>query len=103
MEYAPNNRIMEWVRAAIESLASVPSIVFGLFGYALFVEYFQIGVTILGASITLALLNLPVLACVSEEAITAVPSAWREASFALGATKAQTIVKTVLPAALISF
>ncbi|AMQ21943.1 phosphate ABC transporter permease PstA [Geobacillus sp. JS12] len=99
-EYAPNNRIMEWVRAAIESLASVPSIVFGLFGYALFVEYFQIGVTILGASITLALLNLPVLARVSEEAITAVPSTWREASFALGATKAQTIVKTVLPAAM---
>ncbi|MGZ0087413.1 phosphate ABC transporter permease PstA [Caldibacillus thermoamylovorans] len=98
-EYAPNNRIMEWVRGAIESLASVPSIVFGLFGYALFVEYFQIGVTILGASITLALLNLPVLARVSEEAITAVPSTWREASFALGATKAQTIIKTVLPAA----
>ncbi|KDE45928.1 phosphate ABC transporter permease [Geobacillus sp. CAMR12739] len=98
-EYAPRTRSMEWVRGAIESLASVPSIVFGLFGYALFVEYFQIGVTILGAAVTLALLNLPVLARVTEEAVTAVPSTWREASFALGATKTQTILKTVLPAA----
>jgi phosphate transport system permease protein len=98
-EYAPNNKFTEFVRASIESLASVPSIVFGLFGYVLFVEYFQIGLTIIGASITLALLNLPILARVTEEAITAVPKELREASFALGATKAQTILKVVLPAA----
>ncbi|MCZ0756368.1 phosphate ABC transporter permease PstA [Anoxybacillus sp. J5B_2022] len=101
-EYAPNNTFTEFVRTSVESLASVPSIVFGLFGYVLFVEYFQIGVTIIGASVTLALLNLPVLARVTEEAITAVPKELREASFALGATKSKTILKVVLPAAMAS-
>ncbi|EPZ38863.1 MULTISPECIES: phosphate ABC transporter permease PstA [Anoxybacillus] len=99
-EYAPNNRFTEFVRTSVESLASVPSIVFGLFGYVLFVEYVGIGLTIIGAAITLALLNLPVLARVTEEAIQAVPQDIREASLALGATKSQTILKVVLPAAL---
>ncbi|WP_425486270.1 phosphate ABC transporter permease PstA [Anoxybacillus tengchongensis] len=99
-EYAPNNRFTEFVRTSVESLASVPSIVFGLFGYVLFVEYVGIGLTIIGAAVTLALLNLPVLARVTEEAIQAVPQDIREASLALGATKSQTILKVVLPAAL---
>lgn len=99
-EYAPNNRFTEFVRTCIEGLASVPSIVFGLFGYVLFVEYVGIGLTIIGAAITLALLNLPVLARVTEEAIQAVPKDIREASLALGATKSQTVLKVVLPAAL---
>ncbi|MGG6432807.1 phosphate ABC transporter permease PstA [Anoxybacillus sp. D401a] len=99
-EYAPNNRFTEFVRTCIEGLASVPSIVFGLFGYVLFVEYVGIGLTIIGAAITLALLNLPVLARVTEEAVQAVPKDIREASLALGATKSQTVLKVVLPAAL---
>lgn len=99
-EYAPNNRITELVRTCVEGLASVPSIVIGLFGYVLFVEYFEIGLTIIGAAITLAILNLPILTRVTEEAIQTVPFELREASFALGATKAQGIVKIVIPTAM---
>lgn len=99
-EYAPANRFTAFIRICVESLASVPSIVFGLFGLALFVGYFQIGLTILGGSATLALLNLPVLTRVTEEAIRAVPKELREASYAMGATKFQCIRTVVLPAAL---
>ncbi|HWI48408.1 MAG TPA: phosphate ABC transporter permease PstA [Rummeliibacillus sp.] len=99
-EYAPKNRFTEFIRTCVESLASVPSIVFGLFGYVLFVDLFDIGLTILGAGITLSLLNLPVITSVTEEAINAVDDEIREASFAMGATKSQTILKTVIPAAL---
>ena len=84
----------------MESLASVPSIVIGLFGYVLFVDIFNIGLTILGAGITLSLLNLPVITSVTEESIKAVHVDLREASYAMGATKSQTIVKAVIPAAL---
>lgn len=99
-EYASDNRLTEVIRACVESLASVPSIVFGLFGYVLFVDVFQIGLTILGASVALSLLNLPVLTRVTEEALRAVPVDVREASYDLGATKSQTIIKAVIPAAL---
>jgi phosphate transport system permease protein len=99
-EYAPRNRFTELVRTCIEGLASVPSIVIGLFGYILFVEYFDVGLTVLGASLSLAILNLPILTRVNEEAISMVPQELREASLALGATKAQTIVRVVLPSAL---
>jgi phosphate transport system permease protein len=84
----------------VESLASVPSIVIGLFGYVVFVDIFNIGLTILGAGIALSLLNLPVITSVTEEAIQAVNVELREASYAMGATKSQTIVKIVIPAAL---
>lgn len=99
-EYAPNNRFTEFIRTCVESLASVPSIVIGLFGYVLFVDIFNIGLTIIGAGITLSLLNLPVITRVTEEAIQTVHNDLREASYAIGATKAQTIVKIVIPAAL---
>lgn len=99
-EYAPKNRFTELIRTCVESLASVPSIVFGLFGYVLFVDLFDIGLTILGAGITLSLLNLPVITSVTEEAIHAVDNEIREASFAMGATKSQTILKAVIPAAI---
>lgn len=99
-EYAPRNRFTELIRTCVEGLASVPSIVIGLFGYVLFVDYFDVGLTILGASLTLAILNLPILTRVTEESISTVLQELREASFALGATKAQTIVRVVLPAAL---
>ncbi len=99
-EYAPDNKATAFIRICVESLASVPSIVFGLFGLALFVGYFQIGLTILGGAASLALLNLPVLTRVTEEAIRAVPAELRHASYALGATKFQCIRTVVLPAAL---
>ena len=99
-EYAPQNKFTEFIRTCVESLASVPSIVIGLFGYVLFVDLFNIGLTIIGAGITLSLLNLPVITRVTEEAIQAVHNDLREASYALGATESQTILKIVIPAAL---
>ncbi|MRX72160.1 phosphate ABC transporter permease PstA [Bacillus lacus] len=99
-EYAPQNRLTEFIRTCVESLASVPSIVFGLFGYVLFVDLFDVGLTILGAAVALSLLNLPVLTRVSEEAISSVPNELREASYALGATKSKTILSVVIPAAI---
>ncbi|MBY0122888.1 phosphate ABC transporter permease PstA [Bacillus sp. S/N-304-OC-R1] len=99
-EYAPDNRLTEFIRTCVEGLASVPSIVFGLFGYVLFVDVFQIGLTIIGAAVALSLLNLPILTRVTEEAIQAVPDELREASYALGATKSATIIKVVIPAAI---
>lgn len=99
-EYAPNNAFTAFIRICVEGLASVPSIVFGLFGLALFVGYFQIGLTILGGAASLALLNLPVLTRVAEEAIRAVPQELRAAAYALGSTKFQCIRKVVLPASL---
>ncbi|RNB89945.1 phosphate ABC transporter permease PstA [Brevibacillus fluminis] len=99
-EYAPSNRFTGFIRMCVESLASVPSIVFGLFGLALFVGYFQVGLTIIGGAVSLAFLNLPVLTRVTEESIRAVPKELREASYAMGATKFQCIRTVVLPAAL---
>ncbi|MED3561619.1 phosphate ABC transporter permease PstA [Bacillus xiapuensis] len=99
-EFAPKNRFTEMIRTSIESLASVPSIVFGLFGYVLFVDVFHIGLTILGAGITLSLLNLPVITSVTEDAIQAVPRELREAAYSLGLTDSQVILSTIIPAAL---
>lgn len=99
-EFAPNNKLIEFVRICVEGLSSVPSIIFGLFGIALFVEFFEIGLTILGAAISLAFLNLPVLTRVTEESIRAVPVELRNASFALGSTHLQTIRSVLLPVAL---
>lgn len=99
-EYAPANKFTEFLRICVEALSSVPSIVFGLLGLAIFAEYFGIGLTILGGAISLAFLNLPMLARVTEEAIHAVPADLRNASYALGTTKFQCIRTVVLPVAL---
>jgi len=99
-EYAPDNRLTSAIRTCVEGLASVPSIVFGLVGLALFVEYFNIGLTILGGAVSLAFLNLPVLVRTTEEAIRSVPADVRSASYALGATKYQTIRRAVIPVAM---
>lgn len=99
-EFAPDNKLIGVVRVCVEALASVPSIIFGLFGIALFVETFQIGLTIIGGAISLAFLNLPVLTRVTEEAIRAVPRELRSASFALGATHLQTIRRVLIPVAM---
>jgi phosphate transport system permease protein len=99
-EFAPRNKMIGFVRICVEGLASVPSIIFGLFGIALFVEMFQIGLTIIGGAVSLAFLNLPVMTRVTEEAIRAVPKEVKEASFALGATHLQTIRRVLIPSAI---
>ncbi|GAS83426.1 phosphate ABC transporter permease [Paenibacillus amylolyticus] len=99
-EFAPNNKLIETVRICVEGLSSVPSIIFGLFGIALFVEFFEIGLTILGAAVSLAFLNLPVLTRVTEESVRTVPVELRNGSFALGSTHLQTIRQVLFPVAI---
>lgn len=99
-EYAKPNKRTEAVRLSVEALASVPSIVLGLFGMIIFVNLAGWGFSILGGAATLALLNLPVLVRVTEETLRSVPRSYREASLALGANKWQTIARAVLPSAL---
>ena len=99
-EYAENNLITWPIEMAISNLAGTPSVVFGLFGLALFVKYFGFGPSILSASLTLSLLVLPVIIRSSEEALLAVPNEYREFSLALGISKWQTIRHVVLPSAI---
>ena len=99
-EYAENNLITWPIEMAISNLAGTPSVVFGLFGLALFVKYFGFGPSILSASLTLSLLILPVIVRSSEEALLAVPNEYRESSLALGISKWQTIGHVVLPSAI---
>ena len=96
-EYSTQNRLIRIVRIGINNLAGVPSVVFGLFGLAIFVKFLNFGVSILSGSLTLGILILPTIIRASEEALSAVPQSFREASLALGATKWQTIQKVVLP------
>ena len=96
-EYARENKLTKCIRLSVESLATVPSIVLGLFGMIIFVNMMNMGFSILGGSLTLVLLNLPMLVRVTEESIRTVPKSYEEASLALGATKLQTIFKVVLP------
>lgn len=98
-EYAKRNWLTDVIRLSTESLATVPSIVLGLFGMIIFVNMMGLGFSIIGGALTLALLNIPVLVRVTEEALKTVPDLYREASLALGATKWQTIYKVILPAA----
>ncbi|MCD6229164.1 MAG: phosphate ABC transporter permease PstA [Candidatus Omnitrophica bacterium] len=97
VEYARQGRLVRIIRIGINNLAGVPSIVFGLFGLAVFVKYLGFGVSILSGGLTLGILILPVIIRASEEAILAVPKSLREASLALGATKWQTICRVILP------
>jgi len=99
-EYARPGRLLRMIRLAINNLAGVPSVVFGLFGLAFFVIYLEMGISILAGSLTLGALTLPVIIGSAEEAMRAVPDTYREASLGLGATKWQTIYRVVLPAAL---
>ena len=96
-EYSVQNRLIRIIRIGINNLAGVPSVVFGLFGLAIFVKFLNFGVSILSGSLTLGILILPTIIQASEEALSAVPQSFREASLALGATKWQTIQKVVLP------
>jgi phosphate transport system permease protein len=93
-------RLITVARTGIEILAGVPSIIFGLFGFALFVSFMKLKFSLLSAGLSGACLILPVIIRTSEEALLTVPRSYREGSLALGATKWQTTVNVVLPAAL---
>ena len=99
-EYSPKGYVINIIRMSINNLAGVPSVVFGLFGLAVFVKFFGFGVSILSGSLTLGIMVLPQIISASQEALIAVPQSHREASLALGATHWQTIKKIVLPSAL---
>ena len=99
-EYAGNGWIVKFIRVMTNNLSSIPSIVFGLFGMALFVNTLKFGDSIIAGSLTLGLLALPLVIRTTEEALKAVPYTYRTGSLALGATKLQTTVRVVLPAAL---
>ncbi len=98
-EYAVQGRLVRAIRFAADSLASVPSIVMGLFGFALFVEAMHIGFSMLSAALALSFLMLPIVMRTTEEAIRSVPTYIRWGSYGLGASKWQTVSRTVLPAA----
>ncbi len=92
--------LMRIVRIAVNTLAGVPSIIYGLFGLTLFVRIMHLEVSLISGALTLAILALPVIINASEEAIRGVPRSFREGSLALGATERQTIMRVIVPTAL---
>jgi len=99
-EYAPDNWFTRAINLAIINLAGVPSIVHALFGLGAFVIFFRFGTSILAASLTLAIMTLPVVIVATRESLQAVPMAFREACWNMGATRWQTIRRIVLPNAV---
>ncbi|MDD1763885.1 MAG: phosphate ABC transporter permease PstA [Methanobacteriaceae archaeon] len=99
-EYAGENRTVKLIRFGAETLSSIPSIIFGLFGLAFFVVYLQMGWSVLSGGLTLALMALPTILAASEVSIESINKSYAEGSLALGATKWQTVSKVVIPAAL---
>ncbi len=99
-EYAKEGTIIRLIRFCTESLAGIPSIIFGLFGYVFFVVFLNFRYSIVSGGLTLTLMILPTIIRTAEEAIKMVPRSYREGSLALGATKWQTIYKVVLPTAM---
>ncbi len=100
VEYAKDNLLTRIINLTIINLAGIPSIIYGLFGMALFVIFLGFGVSIISGSLTLGIMCLPVIITSTRESLLAIPNHLREASLALGATKWETIIKVVLPAAL---
>ncbi|WP_372636288.1 phosphate ABC transporter permease PstA [Cohnella sp.] len=104
-EYARKNKLRSFIQLNISTLAGIPSIVYGILGLALFVrglgiEQLALGRSVLAGALTMTLLVLPIIIVAAQEAIRAVPGTLRNASFALGATKWQTVQRTVLPSAI---
>jgi phosphate transport system permease protein len=99
VEYAKQGKLVRILRMGTETLAGIPSIVFGLFGFIFFVQICGFGIGFISSTLTITLMVLPTIIRTTEEALKSVPQSYREGSFALGATKLQTIVKVVLPAA----
>lgn len=99
-EYAPDNRLTRFIEVNISNLAGVPSIIYGLLGLAIFVRELELGRSVLAGALTMSLVILPTIIVAAREAIRAVPRSLRQASFALGATKWQTVRNHVLPYAM---
>lgn len=99
-EYAKNGKFTSFFRVCIETLSSLPSIVVGMFGLLAFVNLTHSNVSILAGGLTLSVLNIPLIARITEDAIRNVPDAYREGSYALGATKWQNIVKVLVPSSV---
>lgn len=99
-EYAKKGKIVTAIRFATESLAGIPSIIYGLFGGIFFVVTLGMKYSILSGSLTVAIIILPVIIRTTEEALKTVPQSYREASLALGSTKFQTLYKVILPSAV---
>ncbi|MFD1644054.1 phosphate ABC transporter permease PstA, partial [Halohasta litorea] len=98
-EYAPKNLITNLIEINVTNLAGVPSIIYGLLALGLFIQMFGLGQTNFGAGLTLGLLILPIIIVVTPEAVRSIPQEVREAAFALGADKWQTVGGYILPAA----
>jgi phosphate transport system permease protein len=99
-EYSRNTGPIRLLRLAIETLAGIPSILYGLFGLLLFCRFFKLGQSIIAGALTLSIMILPVIIRTTEEALKSIPDSFREASLSLGATKYQTIFAVILPEAL---
>jgi phosphate transport system permease protein len=99
-EFAPRNRVTNFVEANIANLAGVPSVVYGLLGLGIFARFLRLGPSLLAGALTLAVMSLPVIIVAAREAIRAVPDGIRLGAYALGATKWQTVRRQVMPAAM---
>ena len=99
-EFAPRNRVTNFVEANIANLAGVPSVVYGLLGLGIFARFLRMGPSLLAGALTLAGMSLPVIVVAARESIRAVPEGIRLGAYALGATRWQTVRRQVLPAAL---
>jgi phosphate transport system permease protein len=99
-EYAKENVLTRLINLAIVNLSGVPSVVYGLFGFSLFVVFLKCGVSLLAGSLTLGIMNLPVIITATRESLKAVPDYFREVSLSLGASRWQTVRHSVLPFAL---
>jgi len=97
VEYAKDNFFTRLIKLSVVNLSGIPSIVYGLFGFTLFVVFLKFGTSILAGSLTLAIMSLPVIITATKEALESVPASFREISLSLGATKWQTIRYCVLP------
>lgn len=97
VEYAKDNFFTRLIKLSVVNLSGIPSIVYGLFGFTLFVVFLKFGTSILAGSLTLAIMSLPVIVTTTKEALEAVPASYREISLSLGATRWQTIRYCVLP------
>lgn len=99
-EYASNQKVIKFIRFGSEILASIPSIVFGLFGLAFFVVFLKLGWCILSGGLVLALMAIPTIFQVAEVTLSSIPNSYKEGGYGLGATKWQVIYSVILPAAL---
>jgi phosphate transport system permease protein len=100
VEYARDNLFTRLIKLSVVNLSGIPSIVYGLFGFTLFVTFMRLGTSILAGSMTLAIMSLPVIITATKEALESVPQTYREISFSLGASRWQTVRYCVLPYAI---